>query len=50
MSRLSEFGSEFKKFAYKGNMVDLAIGFTVGAAFTAIARSLVDDIVMPLSA
>jgi large conductance mechanosensitive channel len=31
-------------------MVDLAIGFTVGAAFSAIARSLVDDIVMPFVA
>jgi large conductance mechanosensitive channel len=38
---------EFKKFALRGNMVDLAIGFTVGAAFTTIARSLVDDIIMP---
>jgi large conductance mechanosensitive channel len=50
MSILSNFGRDFKKFAYKGNMVDLAIGFTVGAAFTAIARSLVDDIVMPFVA
>lgn len=48
MSRASDFVVEFKKFAYKGNMVDLAIGFTVGAAFTAIAKSLVDDIIMPL--
>lgn len=47
MSKIANFGHEFKKFAYKGNMVDLAIGFTVGAAFTAIAKSLVDDIVMP---
>ena len=47
MSKVSDFGRDFKKFAYKGNMVDLAIGFTVGVAFTAIARSLVDDIVMP---
>ena len=38
---------EFKKFALRGNVVDLAIGFTVGAAFTTIARSLVDDIIMP---
>ena len=36
-----------KKFALRGNVVDLAIGFTVGAAFTTIARSLVDDIIMP---
>lgn len=39
--------SEFKKFALRGNLVDMAVGFTVGAAFTSIARSLVDDVVMP---
>ena len=38
---------EFKKFALRGNMIDLAIGFTVGAAFTSMVRSLVDDIIMP---
>jgi len=41
------FLGEFKKFAMRGNVVDLAVGFTVGAAFTTIARSLVDDILMP---
>jgi large conductance mechanosensitive channel len=39
--------TEFKKFALRGNVIDMAIGFTVGAAFTTIARSLVDDIIMP---
>ncbi|WP_412068157.1 large conductance mechanosensitive channel protein MscL [Rubrivirga sp. IMCC43871] len=39
--------SEFKAFALRGNLVDLAIGFTVGAAFTTVARSLVDDLLMP---
>jgi large conductance mechanosensitive channel len=39
---------EFKKFALRGNVVDLAVGFTVGAAFSTIARSLVDDIIMPV--
>ena len=39
--------SEFKKFALRGNVVDLAVGFTVGAAFSTIAKSLVDDIIMP---
>ena len=38
---------EFRKFAMRGNVVDLAVGFTVGAAFTAVAHSLVDDIIMP---
>lgn len=41
------FVGEFKKFALRGNLVDMAIGFTVGAAFTTIARSLVDDVLMP---
>lgn len=39
---------EFKKFAFKGNVVDLAIGVIIGAAFTTIVKSLVDDIIMPL--
>ena len=39
--------NEFKQFALRGNLVDLAIGFTVGAAFTSVARSLVDDLLMP---
>jgi large conductance mechanosensitive channel len=38
---------DFKKFAMRGNMIDLAIGFTVGAAFTSVVRSLVDDVIMP---
>jgi len=38
---------EFKKFILKGNLVDLAIGFTVGASFSTVAKSLVDDIIMP---
>jgi len=40
-------GSDFRKFVMRGNLVDLAIGFTVGAAFGTIARSLVSDIIMP---
>ena len=39
--------SDFRKFVMRGNLVDLAIGFTVGAAFSTIARSLVTDIIMP---
>ncbi|MBT9150020.1 MAG: Large-conductance mechanosensitive channel [candidate division WS2 bacterium] len=38
---------EFKEFAMRGNLVDLAIGFIVGAAFRKIVTSLVNDIVMP---
>lgn len=39
--------NEFKEFALRGNVIDLAVGFTVGAAFSTIAKSLVDDIIMP---
>jgi len=39
---------EFKEFALKGNMLDLAIGFILGAAFSTVVKSLVDDIIMPL--
>lgn len=38
---------EFKTFALRGNLVDLAIGFTVGAAFSTVAKSLVEDVIMP---
>ena len=38
---------EFKEFALRGNMVDMAVGIIIGAAFSTIVRSLVDDIVMP---
>jgi large conductance mechanosensitive channel len=38
---------EFKDFAMKGNMVDLAVGVIVGAAFSKIVDSLVQDIIMP---
>ena len=39
---------EFKKFAMRGNVVDLAVGVVIGAAFGAIVNSLVNDIVMPV--
>jgi large conductance mechanosensitive channel len=39
---------EFREFALRGNVLDLAIGFVMGAAFTAIVNSMVDDIIMPL--
>lgn len=38
---------EFREFALKGNVVDLAVGVIIGAAFGTIVSSLVDDIVMP---
>ncbi|ARS36537.1 large-conductance mechanosensitive channel protein MscL [Pontibacter actiniarum] len=41
------FISDFKKFAVKGNVIDLAVAVVIGAAFGAITKSLVDDIIMP---
>ncbi|MFO7444851.1 MAG: large-conductance mechanosensitive channel protein MscL [Ignavibacteriaceae bacterium] len=38
---------EFKEFAVKGNVIDLAVGIIIGAAFGTIVRSLVDDVIMP---
>lgn len=39
---------EFKKFAMRGNVIDLAVGVIIGAAFGSIVTSLVNDIVMPV--
>jgi large conductance mechanosensitive channel len=39
--------NEFKKFIMRGNVLDLAVGIIIGAAFGAIVKSLVDDIIMP---
>lgn len=39
---------EFKKFAVKGNVIDLAVGVIIGAAFGKIVTSLVNDLIMPL--
>ena len=40
--------NEFKAFIAKGNVLDLAVGIIIGAAFTAIVTSLVDDLIQPL--
>lgn len=42
------FASEFKAFAMKGNVVDLAVGVIIGAAFGKIVDSLVKDVIMPI--
>lgn len=42
------FASEFKEFATKGNVVDLAVGVIIGAAFGKIVDSLVKDLIMPV--
>ncbi len=39
---------EFKAFAMRGNVLDLAVGIIIGAAFGAIVKSLVDDLIMPV--
>jgi large conductance mechanosensitive channel len=39
---------EFKEFAVKGNVVDLAVGVIIGAAFGTIVKSLTDDVIMPV--
>ncbi|SEW14077.1 large-conductance mechanosensitive channel protein MscL [Luteibacter sp. 329MFSha] len=41
------FVAEFKKFALRGNVIDLAVGVVIGAAFGKIVTSLVDNIIMP---
>jgi large conductance mechanosensitive channel len=38
---------EFREFALRGNLIDLAIGFILGTAFGAIVKSLVEDVIMP---
>lgn len=45
---MKKFLAEFKEFALKGNMMDLAVGMIIGAAFTAIVQSLVNDIINPI--
>lgn len=45
---MGKFAKDFKEFALKGNVVDMAVGVIIGAAFGKIVTSLVDDILMPL--
>ncbi len=44
---MSKVLNEFKTFIMRGNVVDMAIGLSVGVAFTTVVKSLVDDIIMP---
>ena len=44
---MKKFINEFKEFAIRGNVIDLAIGVVIGGAFTAIVNSLVTDIITP---
>ncbi|MEW6580553.1 MAG: large conductance mechanosensitive channel protein MscL [Chloroflexota bacterium] len=44
---MKQFFEEFKQFAMRGNVIDLAIGIIIGVAFNSIVTSLVNDIIMP---
>src|SRR5436305_13559043 len=44
---LRGFFREFKEFAVRGNVVDMAVGIIIGAAFTSVVQSLVNDVLMP---
>ena len=48
MAEKKGFFAEFKEFATKGNVMDLAVGVIVGGAFSTITNSLVNDVVMPV--
>lgn len=48
MSKARGFVDEFREFAVKGNMIDLAVGVIIGAAFGKIIDSLVKDVIMPI--
>lgn len=50
METTKNFFTEFKAFALKGNLIDLAVGIVIGVAFNAVVNSLVTDIVMPIIA
>lgn len=39
---------EFREFALRGNLVDLAVGFIIGAAFSGLVQSVVNDLIMPI--
>lgn len=45
---MKKFIKEFKEFAVKGNVIDLAVGVVIGGAFSKIVTSLVNDIIMPV--
>ncbi|MBE7706149.1 MAG: large-conductance mechanosensitive channel protein MscL [Cyanobacteria bacterium SIG30] len=47
IARLKKYADEFKTFAIKGNVIDMAVGIIIGAAFGKIVDSMVKDIIMP---
>ncbi len=48
MGKFKDTMEEFKKFVFRGNVIDMAVGVVVGGAFSTIVNSLVNDIIMPL--
>jgi large conductance mechanosensitive channel len=46
--KLTSLWQEFKSFAFKGNMIDLAVAVVIGTAFGAVIKSIVDNIIMPI--
>lgn len=49
MKKKMKFIKEFKDFAMKGNVMDMAVGLVIGGAFQSIIKSLVEDIIMPFT-
>ena len=47
MNKKSSFLSDFKSFALKGNVIDMAVGVVIGGAFGKIVSSVVSDVIMP---
>lgn len=45
---MSKFFEDFKKFAFKGNVIDMAVGVVIGSAFGKIVTSVVNDLIMPI--
>lgn len=45
---VSKFFDDFKKFAFKGNVIDMAVGVVIGSAFSKIVTSVVNDLIMPI--
>ena len=45
---MSKFFDDFKKFAFKGNVIDMAVGVVIGSAFSKIVTSVVNDLIMPV--
>ncbi|MFS8541706.1 MAG: large conductance mechanosensitive channel protein MscL, partial [Tissierellales bacterium] len=48
MKRGEKMLKEFKNFALRGNMIDMAVGIIIGGAFNGIVNSLVNDVIMPV--